>query len=226
MIKIEKLKFSYGNFPVINELNWELEKGEIHGLIGLNGAGKTTLFNLMAGWLKPAAGDLLFNEHPIHRLQSAFMETNPRFYPMITGQEYLDIFKLKNPEFNIGEWNKIFKLPLKEVVDNYSTGMQKRLSLMGILALNREILILDEPFNGLDFEAVRLVSHIIPSLSAKGKTVIVSSHIPESLTNICNSISLIRNGKIEFKIRQPQFDELQNMIDFHAGFENEYLPSL
>jgi len=224
MIKIGKLKFSYSNSPVINELDWELEKGEIHGLIGLNGAGKTTLFNLMAGWLKPASGILLFNENPLHRLQSGFMETNPNFYPMITGQEYLDIFKLKNPEFDSDAWNRIFKLPLKEVVDNYSTGMLKRLSLMGILALNRDILILDEPFNGLDFEAVRLVTQILPLLAAKGKTLIISSHIPESLTNLCNSISLIRNGKIEFKIRQPQFIELQNLIDYHGGFEDERFP--
>jgi ABC-type multidrug transport system ATPase subunit len=61
-------------------------------------------------------------------------------------------------------------------------------------------------------------------LAAKGKTVIISSHIPESLTNLCNSISLIRNGKIEFKIRQPQFIELQNLIDYHGGFEDEHFP--
>lgn len=224
MIKLKKLKFSYSNSPVIDELDWELETGEIHGLIGLNGAGKTTLFNIMAGWLKPATGTLLFNEKPLHRLQSGFMETNPNFYPMITGQEYLDIFKLKNQEFDSDAWNRVFKLPLKEVVDNYSTGMQKRLSLMGILALNRDILILDEPFNGLDFEAVRLVSQILPSLASKGKTVIISSHIPESLTTICNSVSLIRNGKIEFKIRQPQFAELQNLIDYHGGFDDERFP--
>lgn len=220
MITIENLSFSYGKSAVINSLNWQLEPGCIHGLVGLNGSGKTTLFNLIAGWLKPAGGSIIKENLPLRREQSALMETNPQFYPMITGQEYLDVFILRNPGFKIEAWNKIFKLPLKEVVDNYSTGMKKRLDLMGILALNREILILDEPFNGLDFEAVRLVQQILPSLTSKGKTIIISSHIPESLTSICNSISLINNGEIEFKLVQSQFDRLNEMIDFRSGFES------
>jgi len=224
MISIENLTFSYGKSQVINKLDWQLKSGSIHGLIGLNGAGKTTLFNLIAGWLKPSAGAILFSGKPIQRNHCGFMETNPQFYPMITGQEYLDIFKLRNPRFDSEAWNRIFKLPLKEVVDNYSTGMQKRLTLIGIIALNRDILILDEPFNGLDFEAVRLVQRVIPSLAAQGKTIIISSHIAELLTTICNSISLIQNGKIEFYIGQPQFDKLQEMIDFHGDFESVELP--
>jgi ABC-2 type transport system ATP-binding protein len=72
----------------------------------------------------------------------------------------------------------------------------------------------------LDFEAVRLVQQILPSLTAKGKTIIISSHIPESLTTICKSISLISNGEIEFKTNQSQFDRLKEMIDFHSGFES------
>jgi ABC-2 type transport system ATP-binding protein len=138
MITIENLSFSYGKSPVINSLNWQLEAGYIHGLVGLNGSGKTTLFNLIAGWLKPVKGIITIGNLPLNRNQTALMETNPQFYPMITGQEYLDVFILKNPDFKTEAWNKVFKLPLKEVVDNYSTGMKKRLDLMGILALNRE----------------------------------------------------------------------------------------
>jgi ABC-2 type transport system ATP-binding protein len=224
MIKIQDLSFSYGKSPVINHLNWQLEQGQIHGLVGLNGAGKTTLFNLLAGWLKPSGGSIIFQDSPLLRQACGFMETNPQFYPMITGQEYLDIFRLKNPDFDSKAWNRIFKLPLTEVVDNYSTGMQKRLSLMGIIGLNREILILDEPFNGLDFEAVRLVQQILPLLAIKSKTVIISSHITESLTTICNSISLISSGKIAFKTKQPEFDSLQDSIDLYCHTETGELP--
>lgn len=224
MISINNLSFNYGKLPVISGLNWQLEPGKVHGLVGLNGAGKTTLFNLIAGWLDPKTGNILFNNIPLLRSACGFMETNPHFYPMITGQEYLDVFIIKNKGFSAEAWNKLFKLPLKEVVDNYSTGMQKRLSLMGILSLNREIIILDEPFNGLDFEAVRLIQHILPKLAAKGKTIIISSHIPESLTAICNTISLIRNGNIEFKTDHSQFLELNELIDFHSGFKPEDIP--
>ncbi len=224
MIEAVNLTFGYGKSPVIAQLNWQLEEGQIHGLVGLNGAGKTTLFNLLAGWLKPSEGRILFNEKPLLRQNCGIMETYPQFYPMITGQEYLDIFKLKNPDFDPDAWNQIFKLPLKDVVDNYSTGMQKRLSLMGIIALNREILILDEPFNGLDFEAVRLVQQILPLLADRAKTVIISSHIVESLTMICNSISLISNGNIAFKIGQTAFEKLQENIDRHCIAETGKLP--
>jgi ABC-2 type transport system ATP-binding protein len=224
MITIENLSFSYGKIPVINHLSWQLETGQIHGLVGLNGAGKTTLFNLMAGRLKPSEGSILLKDKLMQQQNCGFMETNSQFYPMITGQEYLDIFRLKNPGFDFAAWNRIFKLPLKEVVDNYSTGMQKRLSLMGIISLNREILILDEPFNGLDFEAFRLVQQIVPLLAARQKTIIISSHIPESLTAICNSISLVSNGNIAFKITKPEFDKLPEMINLHSNTEIMELP--
>jgi ABC-2 type transport system ATP-binding protein len=224
MIKLENLSFSYGKMPVISNLSWKLESGQIHGLVGLNGAGKTTLFNLMAGRFIPSDGSILLKDKLMQRQNCGFMETNPQFYPMITGQEYLDIFRLKNPGFDFAAWNRIFKLPLKEVVDNYSTGMQKRLSLMGIISLNTEILILDEPFNGLDFEAFRLVQQIVPLLAARQKTIIISSHIPESLTPICSSISLLSNGTIAFKIGKTEFDKLPEMIDLHSNSETMELP--
>jgi len=224
MITIQNLDFSYGKSPVIKNLNWQLETGKIHGLVGLNGAGKSTLFNLMAGWLKPSKGTIMYNEISLDRSICAFMETNPQFYPMIKGQEYLDVFKLKNNQFDISAWNNIFKLPLNEVVDNYSTGMKKRLDLMGILAMNREILILDEPFNGLDFEAVRLLQQVLPLLANRGKTIIISSHITESLTAVCNSISLLRNGEIGLKIDRELFGQITEMIDFHGEIRTEEFP--
>lgn len=227
MISIDNLSFSYGKSLVIDHLSWQLETGSVHGLVGMNGAGKTTLFNLIAGWLKPAEGKIWLNNDPIYQNACGLMETNPFFYPMITGKEYLQVFMLKNKSYNIEAWNRIFKLPLEEVVDNYSTGMLKRLSLMGILALNRELLILDEPFNGLDFEAVRLLQQILPALALKGKTVIVSSHITESLTTISQSISLIREGKIDFTMYKDQFDGLEEKIlaSGSPGFDAADLPA-
>ena len=212
MISIQHLDFSYGKNRVIQSLDWQLEPGKVHGLVGMNGSGKTTLFNLMAGWLKPAAGSILYAGKPVSRQTCAFMETAPQFYPMITGKEYLDLFRLKNPGFDIGAWNQVFALPLQGVVDNYSTGMQKKLSLMGIIAMNREILILDEPFNGLDFETVRIVRQIIASLALKSKTVILSSHIPESLTTVCDSISLINSGKIAFMADKGRFSDFDKLV--------------
>lgn len=224
MISIQHLDFSYGKNRVIQSLDWQLEPGKVHGLVGMNGAGKTTLFNLMAGWLKPAAGSILYTGKPVSRHTCAFMETAPQFYPMITGKEYLDLFRLKNPGFDIGAWNQVFALPLQSVVDNYSTGMQKKLSLLGTIAMNREILILDEPFNGLDFETVRIVRQIIATLALKSKTVILSSHIPESLTTVCDSISLINNGSIAFTSAKEQFADFDKMVGEFSPTKNTEIP--
>lgn len=224
MISIQHLDFSYGKNRVIQSLDWQLEPGKVHGLVGMNGAGKTTLFNLMAGWLKPAAGSILYAGKPVSRQTCAFMETAPQFYPMITGKEYLDLFRLKNPGFDIGAWNQVFALPLHSVVDNYSTGMQKKLSLLGIIAMNREILIMDEPFNGLDFETVRIVRQIIATLALKSKTVILSSHIPESLTTVCDSISLINNGSIAFTSAKEQFADFDKMVGEFSPTKNTEIP--
>lgn len=224
MITIENLNFSYGKAPVINDLCWTAEAGGIHGLVGMNGAGKTTLFKLLSGWLKPASGQIRIHGQNLHRNEVAFMETNPQFYPYIRGREYLEIFRIKNSNFKIEAWNNIFKLPLNDLVDNYSTGMQKRLNLMGILGLDRTVMLLDEPYNGLDFEAVRIVQQLLRSLSAKGRTIIISSHIAESLVSVCSTISLLKNGKTEFRINADAFSGLNELLDSHSGFKQSDLP--
>jgi len=224
MLTIHDLSFGYGQSLVIDNLSWELEPGSVHGLVGMNGAGKTTLFKLITGSLKFSAGSISAQPEPFKFSDCGFMETHTVFYPMLTGMEYLKIFQLKNRKFKIEEWNQVFRLPLNDVIDNYSTGMQKKLSLMGIIALNRQFLILDEPFNGLDFESVRLTRKILRKLAENGQTIIVSSHIPETLTTLCDTLSMISKGKIEFKIREEEFSRFENLAD--NMLENEVLPEI
>ena len=152
------------------------------------------------------------------------METHPVFYPMISGKEYLQVFTLKNKHFDIEKWNAVFNLPLNEVVDNYSTGMQKKLSLMGIIALNRPLLILDEPFNGLDFEAVKLTRRILQKLSESGRTIIISSHISETLIHTCDTLSMMDKGKIAFQLTRPEFDKFEALSE--ARIQNTPLPEI
>ncbi|KAF5061486.1 ABC transporter ATP-binding protein YtrB [anaerobic digester metagenome] len=226
MLKLEDLCFSYEKAVVINHLSWALEPGKVHGLVGMNGSGKTTLFNILSGMLVPQSGSAIFNDQPLHPDKCAIMDTTPFFYPMISGKEYLEIFRLKNPGFDITAWNGLFRLPLTEVVDNYSTGMQKRLALLGLIATGRLLLILDEPFNGLDFEAVRMVQQIIPALAAKGKTILLSSHIPESLTSVCHTISFIRDGKIDFTLQKDEFGKLPELIDAESKIPGDILQNM
>ena len=152
MIIINDLQLSYGSVKVIDHLNLEIHSGTIHGLVGLNGSGKTTLLSSMYGLKDPDKGSMTFKGEPLRRSDIGYLETGNFFYSRITGMEYLQLFKIQNPAFKVAEWNVLFELPLDEFVENYSTGMKKKLAFLGIIALNKPVMVLDEPFNGIDLE--------------------------------------------------------------------------
>ena len=211
MIKIDNLKVNYGNNNVLNELCLEISSNTIHGLVGLNGSGKTTLLNTIYGLKNKVKGTIQYYDENIKRNNIAYLETINYFYPRITGKEYLNIFKTQNPDFDVDKWNTLFELPLKKLIEDYSTGMKKKLAIMGIICLNREVLILDEPFNGVDLDTVQKIKILLLQFKIK-KTIIITSHILESLLPICDSISYLNNGKIEFTKKKMNFDEIENDI--------------
>lgn len=211
MIKIDNLKVNYGNNNVLNELCLEISSNTIHGLVGLNGSGKTTLLNTIYGLKNKVKGTIQYYDENIKRNNIAYLETINYFYPRITGKEYLNIFKTQNPDFDVDKWNTLFELPLKKLIEDYSTGMKKKLAIMGIICLNREVLILDEPFNGVDLDTVQKIKTLLLQFKIK-KTIIITSHILESLLPICDSISYLNNCKIEFTKKKKNFDEIENDI--------------
>ena len=195
MLTIDKLSVSYGTHTVLSQLDLSLESGGIYGIVGYNGAGKTTLLNAIYGI--PAQRDCIrFDGAPLSRRDIAYLETEVFFYSRITGQDYLDLFEAQNGRFDFETLGAVFDLPLDRFVDSYSTGMKKKLAISGILSLDRKVLLLDEPFNGLDLEAVSILQLALRKLRAAGKLVIVTSHILESLSPICDAIHLLQGGKI------------------------------
>jgi len=211
MITIRDLKVEYGSYTVLNNLNIDIPGSAIHGLVGLNGSGKTTLLNTIYGLKKPSVGTVQYNSEGIKRNRIAYLETTNYFYPRITGNEYLRLFNIQNPDFDIVRWNNLFDLPLNKVIDDYSTGMKKKLALLGVLCLNRDILILDEPFNGLDMETVQKTKVLLMKMKMD-KTIIITSHILESLISICDSISYLNNGKIQFTKDRKDFVTIEKEI--------------
>jgi len=211
MISISELTLSYGSSPpVLRNLNLNLEVGKIHGLVGLNGAGKTSLLNALHGLVKPKGGHLSFHKEPLTKKHIAFLPTENYFYPNITGREYLNLFP--NKEFNISDWNEIFHLPLDQVIDGYSTGMKKKVALLGILKQDKPIMILDEPFNGLDIEIGRTLHTILTSLKQKQKTILTTSHILDSLTDLCDDIHYLENGKVIFSKEKEEFEAFKKEL--------------
>lgn len=211
MIKIDNLQVSYGKNTVLNGLCLDIPVNTIHGLVGLNGSGKTTLLNTIYGLKKQTNGTIQYKKEPVKRTHIAFLETTNYFYPNITGKEYLQIFKTQNKNFDIDKWNELFELPLDKLIDDYSTGMKKKIALMGIICLDREILILDEPFNGIDLETVQKLKTLLLKLK-QNKTIFITSHILESLLSICDSISYLNEGKIQFTKDKNDFTKIENEI--------------
>jgi len=210
MISIKNLSSSYSQKRVINSLNLSLKENCIHGIVGMNGAGKTTLLNTIFGIKKPDEGTVLLNDKKLTKKQIAYLSAENFFYSNITGKEYLDLFK--NTNFDTEKWNKLFQLPLNKIIDTYSTGMKKRLAILAVMKQNKPIIILDEPFNGLDIEMNKITQLILSALKKNGKTIIITSHIIETLTGICDYIHLLQNGKIEYSVEKKEFPVFEKDI--------------
>lgn len=216
MLNVQNLNVAYGNKEVLKGLNFSAKSGEITGIVGLNGSGKTTLLNTIYGKIKAQKGEITYKEKALSAKAIAYLETQNFFYKRITGKEYLDLFRIQHPNFNVEEWNAVFRLPLDKWIDGYSTGMKKKLAFMGILSLNREVIILDEPFNGLDLETNETLKNILKILRSKNKIILVTSHILETLTTICDSIHYLNQGIIEHHFESGDYDQLEQLLTkFH-----------
>lgn len=224
MISIKKLSVSYNKKKeVIRNLNLSLKEGNIHGIVGLNGSGKTTLLNTIYGLKKHSVGQIMLKNNNISKKQIAYLVSENFFYVNITGREYLNIFK--NKSFDLEKWNELFLLPLDDLIDNYSTGMKKKLAVLGILKQDKPIIILDEPFNGLDIETVRALRSLILKLKEKGKTIIITSHIIETLTNVCDYIHYLQEGKISMSKNKSEFVDFEKDIFEQIESKNEKIIS-
>ena len=208
MLEVRNLNVSFKNQKVLQDFNLNIENGEIVGILGKNGAGKTTFFESLYRSVKFSGEVILENQH-LKREQISYLETENYFYPYITGKEYLSYFKeISNSKYI--ELIEKFNLPLNKFVQYYSSGMQKKLALIGMLLLDKPINILDEPFNGVDFEGVHILYDIIGNLKSENKIVIVSSHIIETLFHTCDKIAILQNGQIEKIYEKSEYELLKN----------------
>ncbi len=216
MLKVNDLVVNYAQNKVLDKLQLTCEQGAIHGILGMNGAGKTTLFRTIYGFKKPMSGELLFHNKIIAKTDISFMETDSYFYPFMKGYEYLELLSDSGQKFSIIKWNELFELPLNDFIDTYSTGMKKKLAFMGMMAMNRPILILDEPFNGVDIESNEKMLQTIERLRQTDKTILIASHIIESLTRVCDKIHYLKHGLIAAVYDKTDFPkletELQDMV--------------
>lgn len=213
MLTIRNLQVEYKKgSPILKGIDLSMESGKIHGLVGLNGAGKTTLLNTLYAFIRPSEGSICYNERPLKRRDIAYLEAENYFYPYMTGREYLNLFPAGKNGFETDSWQQLFHLPLDDITENYSTGMRKKLALLGVLKPDKPIVVLDEPFNGLDLESAHILALILQQLREGGKTVLVTSHVFETLTSSCDQIHHIDHGIISHSYSREQFGMLQKLL--------------
>lgn len=206
IIDTQQLTKIYGEQTAVNKVNLHVQKGRIYGLLGRNGAGKTTVMKMILGLTSVTSGEAYVfgqnikrNEKCIYPRIGAIIET-PGFYPNLTGTENLEIFaKLRGTsKLNaVKEALEIVGLPYKDkkVFSKYSLGMKQRLGIANAILHDPELLILDEPTNGLDPIGIAEVRKFIRDLCVeRGKTILISSHILPEISLLADDIGIIHNG--------------------------------
>lgn len=206
MIETRQLTKMYGEQTAVNRVNLHVQKGRIYGLLGRNAAGKTTIMKMILGLTFVTFGEAFIlgenirgNQKRIYPRVGAMIET-PGFYPNLTGTENLEIFaKLRGtarPDA-VKEALEVVELPYKDkkVFSNYSLGMKQRLGIANAILHDPEVLILDEPTNGLDPIGIAKVRNFIRDLCVqRGKTILISSHILSEIALLADDIGIIHNG--------------------------------
>jgi ABC-2 type transport system ATP-binding protein len=209
MIEVINLSKQYGAVNVLENINIRFEKGKIYGIAGENGAGKTTLFRCIAG-LETYLGQITSEMTPLKN-HLGFLPAEPYFFSKMTAKEYIRLStNARKKKIDNIENKNIFDLPLSRYVSGFSTGMKKKLAITAILLQGNMYFILDEPFNGIDMQGNLIVVEIIHKLKALNKTVILSSHIFSTLTETCDEICLLHEGKLQKSVRKDDFYKLES----------------
>lgn len=211
MICIQKISKKYGDTQALQNISLQLEQGKVYGFVGKNGAGKTTLFRCIAR-LESYEGIIESKYKPLKN-HIGFLETNPVFMSRITGWEYLKLLcvarNIKRDDFDD---QNIFELPLNRYAETYSTGMKKKLALLGILLQKNDVFILDEPFNGVDIQSNILILELIKTLKKQDKTILISSHIFSTLSDTCDQIFHMEEGEIHSSYTPESFTKLESKM--------------
>jgi ABC-2 type transport system ATP-binding protein len=211
MIQIKNFSLKFPSKTLFTDLTIEFENSLIYGVFGLNSVGKTSLFKAIYGMHK-YEGSIDYNSKKIKKDNISFLETECYFYDGLTGKQYLEIFSSQStPIFDVFSLAELLALPLDELIDNYSTGMKKKISFLGVLKTNREIFLLDEPFNGVDIESIEIMKSIIKQLKKKSKTIFITSHIIEHLKDLSDFFFIIDN---------PTNLKLWNVNEFSSYLNN------
>ena len=211
MIEIKNVSKTYnGTKKTLENITFNVNDGEIFAFIGHNGAGKTTTIKLIVGILDFESGEILINgksikESPIEcKKDIAYVPDNPDLYENMKAIDFINFIcdmyntPLITRRENIAKYSKMFEIEnnLNDDISSFSHGMKQKVALISALAHNPKVLIMDEPFVGLDPKAVYDMKELMKQMAKEGKTVLFSTHILDVAEKLCDRVAIIKNGKI------------------------------
>jgi ABC-2 type transport system ATP-binding protein len=210
MLELRHVTKRYPGVAAVKDVSFTARSGEVTGYLGPNGSGKSTTLKMIAGLIDPTSGDILFHGEPIehdrirHRQRLGYVPEEPHLYPHLTGAEYLEM---------VGELRGLPALTLAKKItgflrllslyddryvpiSSYSKGMRQKVLLAAALLHNPELVLLDEPFSGLDVASALVLRDLIRELAARGKVVLFSSHELETVERVCARVVILHKGAV------------------------------
>lgn len=203
VLAINGLTKTFGKLTAVNQLNLEVKRGQVFGMLGPNGSGKTTTLGMLTGVVNPTSGSFSwFGQPPTSQVRKkigAVLE-HPIFYPYLSGQENLELMAMikEAPVPNIAKVLELVELKGREhdKYKTYSLGMKQRLAIASALLNDPIVLILDEPTNGLDPMGIAEIREIIKKIAADGKTIILASHLLDEVQKVCTHFAVLKRGNL------------------------------
>ena len=220
ILTLNNLTKKFGSLTAVNNLSLKINKGFIYGILGPNGSGKSTTLGMLLNIVNKTDGNYHWFDgtgttHRALKKVGAIIE-RPNFYPYMTARQNLDLVcKIKNvPNHKINEKLKIVGLLNRSdyKFSTFSLGMKQRLAISSALLNDPEILILDEPTNGLDPQGIHQIREIIKKIAVKGTTILLASHLLDEVEKVCTHVVILRNGKSLYS------GSVENMIASHGFF--------
>lgn len=219
LLEVSNLSKNYGKLHAVNTLSFSIKKGMVYGILGPNGSGKSTTLGMVLNVVNPSSGSFSwfqgqYTTHQALKKVGAIIE-RPNFYPYLSAIKNLELVsKIKGVSVNriqeklelVGLWER-----RNSKFSTFSLGMKQRLAIASALLNDPEILILDEPTNGLDPEGIHQIREIILNIASLGTTILLASHLLDEVEKVCSHVVVLRNGKL---IYNGEVAKMNNRIGF------------
>ena len=235
MLRIEHLTKKYDEYKAVDDLSLHIEAGQIYGFIGHNGAGKTTTLKSIAGILPFDEGDILIGgksilSHPLEcKKMMAYIPDNPDLYEYLSGIQYLnfiaDIYQVSamDRQERINKYADMLELTadLAQPISAYSHGMKQKLAVIAAFIHEPKLIIMDEPFVGLDPKASHLLKEMMKDLCNQGGAIFFSTHVLEVAEKLCDRIAIIKQGQLVISGRTQDVTQNESLEDVFLELEND-----